>query len=162
MSVLIKSWSLRIISRNFLIRLLNMIFVRIEIRGFLKSSGSKFWMDPETFWAQGGLPESKSPVDWGIQRLKPYAANLAQPLSKFHIFQGTLNPILYSMLAKEWRKNLSKMMRTVFGGNATLLEIQPSLTSQTLPSTPTCDLWKKLMKYLNRNPSEVSPTDPEA
>ena len=44
--------------------------------------------------------------------------------------QGTLNPFLYSMLAKEWRKNLSNMMRSMFGGNATLLEINPSITSR--------------------------------
>ena len=43
--------------------------------------------------------------------------------------QGTLNPILYSMMAKEWRKELLMMSRSVFGQKTTLLVLESSFTS---------------------------------
>ena len=47
--------------------------------------------------------------------------------------QGTLNPILYSMLAKEWRNNLSKMVKSMFGltEKVTMVSVKHSLKTQS-------------------------------
>ena len=61
----IKSWRLRIISRNLLIRILDIIFVRIELWGFLKF----FWIEISDgrgdFLSFGWASGSKSSDDWG-------------------------------------------------------------------------------------------------
>ena len=48
-------------------------------------------------------------------------------------FQGTLNPILYSMLAKQWRRNLTQVVRSVFQKNTITLSIYNENEENLLP-----------------------------
>ena len=47
--------------------------------------------------------------------------------------QGTLNPILYSMLAKQWRRNLTQVVRSVFQKNTITLSIYNENEENLLP-----------------------------
>ena len=81
-----------------------MIFSRIEV--VFNSSGSKFLMDPETFWAQGGLPESKSPVDWG-RMYSALKSKFHTTFSKFHII--LFRELWTQSFTRCWPKNGAKI-----------------------------------------------------
>ena len=62
-----------------------------------------------------------------------------------------MNPILYSMMAKEWRKNLSEMLRRLFGGSVTMLTLKVGLkfkkSGEFCPETAIIGRLKTLKKW---------------
>ena len=74
------------------------------------------------------LPSRLISIVMGMPTEGSHHLNLALQFLSYVLFslQGTLNPILYSMLAKQWRRNMTNELRTVFHKSSGLIRFLSS------------------------------------
>ena len=79
------------------------------------------------------LPSRLISIVMGMPTEGSHHLNLALQFLSYVLFslQGTLNPILYSMMAKQWRRDITNEMRTVFQKRSGVIRFLSNEGSQT-------------------------------